>query len=343
MKNDFLVGMSARKLRKREKKEKDPKAQKRLLACIMIKEGKTMRYVANALNTPYDTLRKRIANIRKYGLGRIYDIKNKGAEPKLNEEQTEKLIKIIDEGPENHGYETGLWTVKRIAHHIEKIFKVTYTVRGLWSLLRRLGYRLIVPRPKLVKGAAPEEIAKYKRKVRREVKKWTEKGYTVLVMDEAHVVLGSVPKRGWFRTSKPVMFVDSQKGVRKRVSLIGAIGKDGIHHFEAYDTANWPNFEKFLRNLHKKFGKVLIYMDNAPYHGKARLRDMTQETRGEMQFRFTLPYTPELNPIETQWTPVKGALSIFVMSTAKQVINSINKGIRQGVIPIVKLHDYYLA
>ena len=104
------------------------------------------------------------------------------------------------------------------------------------------------------------------------------------------------------------MFVDSQKGVRKRVSLIGAIGKDGIHHFEAYDTANWPNFEKFLRNLHKKFGKVLIYMDNAPYHGKARLREMTKETKGEMQFRFTLPYTPELNPIKTRWTPVKGGL-----------------------------------
>ena len=103
-------------------------------------------------------------------------------------------------------------------------------------------------------------------------------------------------KEARFRTSKPVMFVDSQKGVHKRVSLIGAISKDGIHHFEAYDTANLTNFEKFQCNLHKKFGKVLTYMDNTPYHGKARLKDMTSETNGEMQFRFTLPYTPELNP-----------------------------------------------
>lgn len=70
-----------------------------------------------------------------------------------------------------------------------------------------------------------------------------------------------------------------------------------------YDTANWANFEKFLRNLYKKFGKVLTYMDNAPYRGKARLRALAKETGGDIQFRFLPPYTPKLNPIESPVGP----------------------------------------
>ncbi len=96
-----------------------------------------------------------------------------------------------------------------------------------------------------------------------------------------------------------------------------------------YSTANWFNFKKFLLKLHKKFGKVLIFMNNAPYHSKAKLMQLTKDMGGEMQFEFILPYTPELNPIETQWIPLKGAMSGIIINDAADMCKKIRAAVRK--------------
>ena len=60
------------KLRKKERREKDPKAKKRLLACIHRKKGTKLKKIAYMLNENYSTIRNWIKNIETGGLERIY-------------------------------------------------------------------------------------------------------------------------------------------------------------------------------------------------------------------------------------------------------------------------------
>ena len=81
---------------------------------------------------------------------------NQGPDSKLNDQDREQLVELLEEGAQAHGWETDLWTSKRVAVLIEDEFDIDYTPRHCSRILRELGYRPVKPR----EGAAekdPEE------------------------------------------------------------------------------------------------------------------------------------------------------------------------------------------
>ena len=173
-------------------------------------------------------------------------------------------------------------------------------------------------------------------------KHWTSQGYTVLVQDEAHVQLKITPRKTWTREKNPIISTKGMWG-NKRVTIMGVIGKDGISYFDFYDSGNWDNTKDFLLKVFKQFGLVLVFMDNASYHKKHELRALTRETNGKMQFRFLPKYTPELNPIESQWKGCKDWVHSTPLKDTKHLADGLQTAIKQGVIKIVKLYDCYVA
>lgn len=74
-------------------------------------------------------------------------------------------------------------------------------------------------------------------------------------------------------------------------------------------------FVRFLRMLQKRWGKVFLIIDNAPWH---RGREVTQFLKANRKtFRvFNFPiYTPELNPVEQCWKPARKAMSNRLLRT----------------------------
>ena len=162
----------------------------------------------------------------------------------------------------------------------------------------------------------------------------------VFVVDEMHLVLNGDVKKGWFLTiERPVVEINSRKG---RISIIGAIGESKDSSFTFCKTANAPNMIKFLVHLHKRFGKVLVFMDNAPYHNKTMLGEVDRLTGGEVAVEFLPKYTPELNPIETQWVAIRRYIGNAWFDNAGDARRIIRDGLRRKLITIVKLHDYLL-
>lgn len=136
----FLPNVSMTRLRNMHRKEKDPKARYRLLACIHRKQGKTIAEIADTLNTPRGTVTGWIKNIEKGGLGKRYDVKNKGAACKLTGRQLEELERDLEAGPAAAGLGEEAWTIPLVRTHIKKKFRVEYHVRSVWDLVRRLGF-----------------------------------------------------------------------------------------------------------------------------------------------------------------------------------------------------------
>jgi transposase len=79
--------------------------------------------------------------VREGGLDALRSTKAKGNPPRLTDEQRERLRGMLLEGAVAHGYETDLWTGKRVARLIERTFGVGYSEKYVPQLLReQLGF-----------------------------------------------------------------------------------------------------------------------------------------------------------------------------------------------------------
>ena len=63
-----------------------------------------------------------------------------GRKRRLSDADLCRLEALLLEGPEAQGYETNLWTLKRIARVVKRQFGVCYHPGHVWKLLGRLGW-----------------------------------------------------------------------------------------------------------------------------------------------------------------------------------------------------------
>ncbi len=90
----------------------------------------------------------------------------------------------------------------------------------------------------------------------------------------------------------------------------------------------------------RKYGRVLLFVDNASYHRAALVREQLAEWNVDVMLRFLPPYTPELNKIEGQWCGFKKATVNCLYKTAGELQKSIRVMLRRSEIKICKMSDY---
>ena len=349
MAKDFLPNTSVARLRRMHKKEKDPKAKRRLLACIHRKEGRTIMEIAAAINEPRSTVTDWLRRVGAGGLGGLHDVKNKGAACKLDKRQLRSLVRDLDAGPAAAGMGAGAWTMPLVRAHIRKKFGAEYHIHSVWDLVRRLGFTHMKPRPRDVRGASPPEVKEFKKKARRTAAAYAGRGHTAVSLDEMHMRRAGAVRRGWYRRKggragrAGQVTADVSGGPRGKATMIGVIGDGGLSHFEFHDAGNAANLEAFLMRAYRKLGKLLVYTDNASYHSKKVFRRLHKRTGGGIVVRFLPGYTPELAPIESQWREIKRYIANLFFEDIEQVKAAVMEGLRRGLIKIVKMHDYLIV
>ena len=92
---------------------------------------------------------------------------------------------------------------------------------------------------------------------------------------------------------------------RKSVALFGAVNlRQGQLVTQAEPQFDGLSFGRFLRHLlrHRARGRrMILILDNAPYHHAHLLQPFRREHRRVLRLDYLPPYSPELNPIERVW------------------------------------------
>src|SRR5262245_30453374 len=88
--------------------------------------------------------------------------KANGAAPKLSEAQQAELFAALQAEPPDGG----LWTGPKVATFARDRFGVAVCGHTGWEWLRRLGFRLKVPRPRHPRAAGPDEQRRWQRRPR---------------------------------------------------------------------------------------------------------------------------------------------------------------------------------
>lgn len=77
-------------------------------------------------------------------------------------------------------------------------------------------------------------------------------------------IYDSLVRRVWIANdSRPVVTVT---GSHRHSVLYGALGLDGSQLFRQYDTFDGESFLDYLKLVHKKFGRCILFLDKATQH-----------------------------------------------------------------------------
>ena len=128
----------------------------RIQGLLLVNEGVGERRAAQIVGVGRRTLQDWISRYRRGGLQALVKGPYPGRKPKLTQGQLIELDRIIEQGPESAGLDTGVWTAPLVADLVKKLFGVRYHPDHMRRILRRLRFSVQLPTRELSR-ADPEE------------------------------------------------------------------------------------------------------------------------------------------------------------------------------------------
>lgn len=183
----------------------------------------------------------------------------------------------------------------------------------------------------------PTRRSKSLKKAGQLIREYHSRGYTILTEDECSTIVGYSGATGWLLKGVKINVPSSLSS--KRFYTIGVLG-DGVELHVFADKANSETFLDFLEKVHDKFGKVLIFLDNASYHKSLAVREGLEKFGEDIILEYLLPYAPETNPSEGQWRIQKQHTANRGYESVEEMQESIDRMYDTGEIKIAKMHDY---
>ena len=104
-----------------------------------------------------ETLQDWISRYRRGGLQALVKGPYPGRKPKLTQGQLIEIDRIIEQGPESAGLDTGVWTAPLVADLVKKLFGVRYHPDHMRRILRRLRFSVQLPTRELSRADPAEQ------------------------------------------------------------------------------------------------------------------------------------------------------------------------------------------
>ena len=102
--------------------------------------------------------------------------------------------------------------------------------------------------------------------------------------------------------SKPIILTT---GSKRKVILFGALGEDRKQLFRQYKTADSDAFLDYLKLLKRKWPKMLLFLDKAPWHKEKRVKSFLRKHKDSIRVFWFPTANPEANPVEECWNQGK--------------------------------------
>jgi transposase len=288
--SDFLSSDEIKSLKALHRSSNRKQADK-IKAILMLDQGYEYSEIAKILLIDMSTVWRWYETYVSFGISGLLKDNYTGGTSKLTEPQQTKLIEHL----ESNMY----LTAKEICAIVKKTFKVTYTPKGMTSLLHQLGFTY--KKPKHIPGKADIEKQKEFIKEFRRLQKKKSPEDRIYFMDGVHPMHNSQPAYGWIRKGKDMM-LKANTG-RQRINLNGAYNLE--EHKVVIEEAEMINSQSTVRLLKKMLqkqplGMIYVILDNARYYRSEIVRTFVNENK-RIQLLFLPPYSPNLNVIERLW------------------------------------------
>ncbi len=134
-------------------------------------------------------------------------------------------------------------------------------------------------------------------------------GFAIVCMDESFFIYDSLVRKVWIRAdSRPIVTVT---GSHERSVLYGALSLDGRQLFRQYDDFDGATFFDYLKLIHHKFGRCLLFLDKATQHQTEEVLSYFEAHEDTLVPIWVPKASPEFMPLEECWNISKDDLLVL--------------------------------
>ena len=113
---------------------------------------------------------------------------------------------------------------------------------------------------------------------------------------------GTNGRKLWSRVGEPVAVI--RHGRRDRTVVYGTPAEDGTRLMRQYERFDGPMFVRCLKEVRRKWGRVLLVTGNASQHKHREVRQYLEE-HDEAEILYLPTATPRLSAVESVWKDAK--------------------------------------
>ena len=237
--------------------EKDLKIHTRIMAVRSVLLGNTTAQTAEITNVTQRTVQMWINRFELDGIDGLRDSPDRGKKPKVPVGRIKKIATKLRKMEK--------LTPKKLCNRVRRRLHVTYSVGSIRRILRTMGFSLKTSTTKLADAADAKAVRRWQGAARTAIKLTKRRGFRIAIQDESiFVSTGRDGRKFWSPVGDRIEV--QRSGRRERVVVYGKAADDGTRLMRTYDKFNSANFVHYLKQVHKKWGRVLIVMDNAAQH-----------------------------------------------------------------------------
>jgi transposase len=100
-------------------------------------------------------------------------------------------------------------------------------------------------------------------------------------------------------------------GSHQKTCVFGVLSINGIQFFRQYSTFDQDTFLQYLKELQRKFRKLILFLDRAAQHYRSiKVRKHLEENKNVIRVEYLPKGSPEFNAVEECWREGKDDLLV---------------------------------
>lgn len=266
---------------------------RKVTVLVMLHKGFTVSSIEDILAIDDNTIYRYVRGYLKVDLETYLSDDYVPFSGRLSEDQEIELASHLDE----YLYPDA----KSICVYVKDQFGIEYSVSGMTTLLKRLGFVYKKSRSVPTKADGEAQLTFLEETLPDILEEVDAGGAVVYYADGCHPTHNTKSSRGWIRKGEDFE-IDCNCG-RKRVNINAAVNGLKPEHlvYDITDSVNAQSTQRLCRQLLRKHpGKTIYYIcDNARYNRNKILTQWAKERR--IEFVYLPTYSPNLNLIERLW------------------------------------------
>src|SRR6266851_3467501 len=294
----------------------DSHERQRYHALILVTCGYSYRETADILLVDEETVSRWVGQYEKEGLEGLKNDSEWGGEHGQRELDEQQLTALKERLTTTAMAGTAVgsgWTAQAVGALIREQFKVDYSESGVRKILYHMGWSYQRGRKLYIQRTVVEQ-ARYELETREALAAVAERRVRVVPLagDETKVYLEGTLACRWNPVRQQPLIPDGSRSQRSE-NIYSAVHL-GTGAEVCPFVIDWQDSDATIRWLEMVVEAhpgelVLLWIDRGPHHTSEEVQEWLEEHRKQIQVIHFPAYTPEENPQEPAWKPLKKEVS----------------------------------
>ena len=268
--------------------ERDIRIRNRMMAVRGILAGYPTKDAAYFADVDRRTVQLWVTRFDEGGIGGLRDAPGRGRPPRARYGRIRKLADRLAG--------KNMLTPRKLRNWIRGKLNARYSLCSMRKILRLLGFSSKRSATMYASAADSDAVRQWQAGAAGTISWAKRRGFAVVVQDEPIFLrTGTNGRKLWSRVGGPVAVI--RHGRRDKTIVYGTLAEDGTGLMRQYERFDGQTLVRYLKEVRRKWGKVLLVTDNASQHKHREVRKYLEEHDG-LEILYLPAVMSELSAVE---------------------------------------------